>query len=168
MLSSVWSQLAKIFADDSLVKATQAVTFAQGAAITHALHNGSISCNGGHMLQLVAVGSSKKSRPARQQLAGSSTNSVQGKQLLHSDTNITMWELVSSPPVCDSRHRSGTLLATRDRIPPSTLLASLLEHPIWKRLDAHEGTAYDRDCRIADTHRDLSLVALCLPHPLSR
>jgi hypothetical protein len=101
-------------------------------------------------------GGAKNSRPACQKLAGSTTNSVRDKQFLHPNTttiNAIMWELIPSPPVCDIRHRSETLLATCDRVPPSTLPASLLEHPIWKRLAAHEGTAYDRVCKVADAHR---------------
>jgi hypothetical protein len=50
-------------------------------------------------------------------------------------------------------HRSSSVLATRDRIAPGALPVSLREHPIWGHFVAHEGSAYERDCKIADGHR---------------
>jgi hypothetical protein len=50
-------------------------------------------------------------------------------------------------------YRSETVLAHRDHIAPSVLPASLLEHPIWKNLATGKGSAYERDCKAADTHK---------------
>lgn len=51
------------------------------------------------------------------------------------------------------------MLATRDGIAPGALLVSLREHPVWGLLVTHEGSAYERDCKVADAHRyDASFV----------
>ncbi|KAG9693612.1 hypothetical protein KCU95_g6410, partial [Aureobasidium melanogenum] len=48
---------------------------------------------------------------------------------------------------------SASVLATRDRIAPGALSVSLREHPIWRLLVTHEGSAYERNCRVADAYR---------------
>ncbi|KAH0365971.1 hypothetical protein KCU65_g5701, partial [Aureobasidium melanogenum] len=67
----------------------------------------------------------------------------------------------SSSPI-ELCNRSSSVLATRDRIAPGALPISLREHPIWGLLVTHEGSAYERDCKVADAHRAQS----CLPPAL--
>ncbi|KAH0145932.1 hypothetical protein KCU67_g12447, partial [Aureobasidium melanogenum] len=50
-------------------------------------------------------------------------------------------------------HRSTSVLATRDRIAPGAVPVSLREHPIWGHFVTHEGSAYERDCKVADSLR---------------
>ncbi|KAG9858589.1 hypothetical protein KCU98_g519, partial [Aureobasidium melanogenum] len=64
---------------------------------------------------------------------------------------MTILPLPSSPlEICNC---SSSVLATHDCIAPGALPVSLREHPIWGHLVTHEGSAYERDCKVADAHR---------------
>lgn len=55
-------------------------------------------------------------------------------------------------------NRSSSVLATRDRIAPGALPVSLRKHPIWGHIVAHEGSAYERNCAVADAHRHVNSI----------
>jgi hypothetical protein len=79
---------------------------------------------------------------------------LNAKNLLPSTINTAiMCFFPTSTRFCQLCYRSETVLASRDRITPSVLPASLLEHPIWKHLTTQEGSAYERNCTVADVHK---------------
>lgn len=62
-------------------------------------------------------------------------------------------------------NRSSSVLTTRDYVAPGALPVSLREHPVWGHLVTHEGSAYERDCKVADAHRYVNLPSSLITIP---